>query len=44
MHLKFSILSPSVIRDGPFDIREGASIVFEKIVYFPTGAKKIKCL
>ena len=42
MHLKFSILSPSVIRDGPFDIREGAWIVFEKNSLFPYRSQKNK--
>ena len=35
------------VRDGPFDIRGGgggAAIFLKKIVCFPTGAKKIKCL
>ena len=33
------------IRDGPIDIRGGGGWdFFEKIVCFPTEAKKIKCL
>ena len=34
-----------MLRDGPFDIQGGgAGIFLKKIVCFPTGAKKIKCL
>ena len=33
----------SKLRDGPFDIQGGWDF-FEKIVCFPLGAKKIKCL
>ena len=33
------------VRDGPFDFRGGgAGIFLKKIVRFPSGGKKIKCL
>ena len=37
--------SAQLIRDGPFDIQGGgAGIFLKKIVRFPLGAKKLKCL
>ena len=32
------------LRDGPFDMQGGGWDFYEKIVCFPTGAKKVKYL
>ena len=46
MHIFCGRLLSNPFRDGPFDIQGGgrAGIFLKKIVCFPTGAKKIKCL